>query len=284
VLTRTCGPDECLSYLNVYDSVEAMKDAGTVDKNSSIELPYSQGRAYNGSIYLFSREEQPEITRWSVAKDLSVEQEQTVSFANTGTDVFCEICNVFASKDLAFHVDATGAVLVAWNPTTMEIVERSDIPDSVVTRFDGAAADILFPRVFRGRAYYNASWANFEAEKVYDHAAVLTFDATDPTPELKVIEDDRCGGTWAMAPFEDRDGNVYVMCEWNSGFFQAGTHTPKSAPRLPIARATGRGRVRSRLLRRPARCPRRAIRAQRVRDGRSPPAVEHPSQGSAKAQ
>jgi hypothetical protein len=230
VLMRTCGPDDCLSYLNVYESVDAMKEAGKVDKSASVELPYSQGRAYAGSIYLFSRGEQPEVTRWNVADDLSVREEDTVSFANTGTQVFCEICNVFGSEELAFHLDGTGGVTVAWNPTTMEIVERSDIAESLLTRFEGDAADIVFPRAFGGRAYFNVSWSNSETPEIYERAAVVTFDVTDPTPELQVIEDERCGGTWAMSPFEDRNGNVYVMGEWSGGFYQVGILEPKTTP------------------------------------------------------
>jgi len=231
VLTRTCGPDTCLTYLNVYDSVDAMKAAGSVDKSASIELPYSQGRTHEGSIYLFSRGEQPEVTRWSIAEDLSASQAETVSFANTGTQVFCEICNVFASDELAFHLDSLGGVLVAWNPATMQIVGRTDIPESVITRdIGGGFSEVLWPRAFGGRAFYTAGWFNVDAATIYDRASLITFDATDPTPEITAIEDDRCGGSWAMAPFEDGSGNVYAMGEWYAGRYQVGVLDPVTTP------------------------------------------------------
>lgn len=236
VLTRVCGPEDCLSYLNVYSSVEALAAEGSIDKSQSREVPYSQGRVYGGSIYLFSRGEQPTVTRWSVGSDLSLHEEDTVSFANTGTTIFCEICNVFGSKDLAFHLDATAGVLVSWNPSTMQIVETSDVPESITGRLEDGYADILFPRVWGGRAFYNAGWSNSEVPEVLEQAAVVTFDADDPAPDLELITDDRCGGTWAMAPFSDADGNVYVMGDWNAGYYQAGVLDPvtKSACLLRI--------------------------------------------------
>ncbi len=115
-VTRVCGPEVCQSYINTYHSVKELQEAGEVDKGTGVEVGYSQGRTFNNSIYLFSREEDPRITRWSVKDDLSLVEEEAVSFANTGTKVFCEICNIFASKDLAYHLDATNGVMVAWNP------------------------------------------------------------------------------------------------------------------------------------------------------------------------
>jgi hypothetical protein len=230
VLTRTCGPDDCLSYLSIYESVDAMKKVGKIDKTKSVEVSYSQGRTYDGSIYLFSRGEAPEVTRWSVEQDLSVSKKETVSFANTGTLVFCEICNVFANNELAFHLDSLGEVIVSWNPTTMEIIERTDVPKSVVMRIPDATSEILWPRVFDNRAFYTAAWFNYDTADVYPKTALLTFDATDPTPEITAIEDDRCGGSWAMAPFADEGGNVYMMGEWYAGRFQAGILEPQTKP------------------------------------------------------
>lgn len=229
-LTRVCSPESCMSYLNIYESLDELADEGTLDRSKSIEVPYSQGRVFNGSIYLFSRGEQPEVTRWSVEADRTVKKRETVSFATTGTTVFCEICNIFGSKDLAFHLDATSGTLVSWNPTKMEIVDISEIPESLTGKLAGGYADFLFPRVYDGRAFFNAGWSNSDVPEVYGRAAVLAFDVKDSTPQLDLIEDDRCGGTWAMAPFADDTGNVYVMGDWNGGYYQAGVVAPVSEP------------------------------------------------------
>jgi hypothetical protein len=230
VLSRVCTPEDCLSYLNLYPSLDAMSDEGTIDASKSIELPYSQGRVFNGSIYLFSRGEQPEVTRYSVRRDLTLKKHQTVSFANTGTTVFCEICNIFGSEELAFHVDATSGTLVSWDPTEMKIVEVSAIAESITGKLKGGFADFLFPRLIDGKAYYNASWSNSDVPEVLDRAALIRFDVDDPTPKLDVIEDDRCGGTWMMAPFADDKGNVYAMGDYNAGYYQAGVLDPVDKP------------------------------------------------------
>lgn len=237
VLSRVCGPDSCLSYLNSYESVEAMQAAGAIDRGRGVEVPYSQGRVYDGSIYLFSRDE-PTITRWTVEEDLSFTERERISFANTGTNIFCEICNVFASPELAFHVDAiTGGVVVAWNPQTMEIVATSEVPAAVMDKLPGGSAEVVFPTSVGGRAFYSVSWANFDTLEVHPGAAVLTFDTSTPTPELRLIEDDRCGGSYVMSPFADDEGNVYVAGDWVGGFFQAGVPGSARAPacllRLP---------------------------------------------------
>jgi hypothetical protein len=229
-VTRVCDPENCLSYINTYRSIEELQEVGAIDKSTGVEVPYSQGRTFNGSIYLFSRDETPTVTRWSVNRDLSLQKEESVNFANTGTKVFCEICNLFASKDLAFHLDASEGVVVSWNPTTMQLVELTEMSTSITGRLKGGFADILFPALIDDRAYFNAGWSNSDTLEVVDKAAVLTFDATDPTPKLQVIEDDRCGGTWAMKPFADEDGNVYAMGDWNAGFYLAGVVDPVSKP------------------------------------------------------
>ncbi len=230
VLSRACTPEDCLSYLKVYESLDAIRAEGTLDRTTALEVSYSQGRVFNGSIYLFSRGEQPTVTRYSVEADLSVTERETVSFANTGTTVFCEICNVFGSQDLAFHIDATAGVLVSWNPTTMLLEEISEVPETITNRLPGGYADVLFPRVFDGRAFYNAGWSNYEIPEVLEEAGIVAFDVSDPTPELELLTDERCGGTWAMAPFADEEGNVYAMGDWNAGYYQIGVLDPVSAP------------------------------------------------------
>lgn len=228
VLTRVCGPDTCQSYLNAYSSLEDVRDEGTVDLSRGLELTYSQGKVYNGSIYIFSREE-PTITRYTVNDDLSiVKDERILDFHLTGTEVFCQICNVFAGPELAYHIDAiTGGVVVAWNPKTMELLETSDVPESIFSRMEGTSAELVFPTAVGGRAFYNASWSNWETLRHYDRAAVVAFDTDTPTPTLEVIEDDRCGGTYAMSPFADDEGNVYAMGDWEGGYYDVGTRTER---------------------------------------------------------
>jgi hypothetical protein len=237
VLSRVCGPDTCLSYLNSYESVEAMQAAGTIDRTRGVEVPYSQGRVYDGSIYLFNRDE-PTITRWTLEDDLSFTERERISFANTGTDIFCEICNVFASPELAYHVDAfTGGVVVAWNPRTMEILATSEVPAAIMGKLPGGTAELVFPTSAGGRAFYTASWTNSDTLEVHPGLAVLAFDTSTPTPELRLIEDDRCGGSYVMSPFADGEGNVYVAGDWVGGFYQAGIPGSARAPacllRLP---------------------------------------------------
>lgn len=222
LLTRVCGPDTCQSFLSTYESLEAMKAARAVDKSKGVEVPYSQGRVHDGSIYLFNRDE-PTVTRWTVEEDLSLTQHETLSFANTGTTVFCQICNVFAGPELAFHVDAiAGGVVVAWNPKTMELIETTDVPESIMSRGEGLTPEVIFPDVIDGRAFYNASWTDWDGLVQLDRAALVTFETNSPSPTLRVLEDDRCGGTYAMTPFADAAGNVYAMGDWQGGYFDVG--------------------------------------------------------------
>ncbi len=225
VLTRVCGPDECLHYLNAFAE---LPESQSIDRKLGAESGNTQGVVFGDAAYIFDRDDQS-VTRWTIASDLELQRGETVSFQNAGVADACAICNVFGDATHAYMVDSTGGSIVTWNPTTMEIVNVQALPEDALTR-DGLPAGFAWPTVVNGRAYMAAAWMNYDTLETYGAAAVVTFDATTDEPEVTVIEDDRCGVTSAVTPFADAAGNVYVVGDWSSGLDQIGKATPAPNP------------------------------------------------------
>jgi hypothetical protein len=225
VLTRVCGPDDCLHYLNTF--AELPKDK-RIDRSQGVESGNTQGMVFNGAVYIFDRDN-TSVTKWTVDADLTPRERETVSFRESGVTDACAICNVFGTPDHAYMVDSASGVIVTWNPTSMEIIAVNEMPKSILER-DGKPAAFSWPLVVGKRAFLAAAWIDYDTYEAYGKAAVATFDATADDPEVSVIEDDRCGVTSVATPFADKDGNVYVVGDWFGGLHQIGTLTPTDKP------------------------------------------------------
>lgn len=221
---RVQNPESRSHYLNLY---RELPDDGQIDRSKGVEFGgRAQATIYNDSIYVFDLDNSA-VTRWTVDEDLEPEEQESVSFATTGLTVACQICNAFVSPERAFIQNAWSGTLVAWDPTNMELLETTSIPEEALTR-DGLDGEFIWPLVVNERVFLGAGWADYENAKFSTAAAVAVFDGSVDSPNLEIIEDDRCGTNSGMQPFADEDGNVYAGGNWYSGWHQAGT--PELAP------------------------------------------------------
>jgi hypothetical protein len=237
VMNRVCTPDGCNHYM--YFMRELPGD-GVLDRAQGIELGDTQAATYGGAAYVFDRLN-ASVTRWSVDENLAPHAEETVSFQATGMNQVDAIANVFVSPTRAFILDSSAGVLVTWNPSAMQIVATTRLPDSVFAR-DGLPLSALWPIATGGRVYYSASWYDYDSRRGFEKAALLAF-ASDDAPNIEVLDDARCGITSSVAPFADELGDVYFAGDWYIGLNQIGVSTGQAATPaclLRVSAATGR--------------------------------------------
>jgi len=239
VLTRVCGPQDCVHYLNAF--AELPPD-GAIDRSRGVELGNVEGEVFGDAIFIFDRDSST-VTRWSVGEDLVPREGPTMSFLNAGVIDACAACNAFSSDRLAYTIDSSAGVLVTWNPTDMEILATQDIPDALLAR-DGKPATFAWPLVSGGRAYFTLSWTDpdtFEVDafEAWSNAAVATFDASVEEPLVSVLEDSRCGVSSAVTPFPGDAGDVFIVGDWLSGLLQIGAAVPAPNPACLLRLAPG---------------------------------------------
>lgn len=237
VLNRVCTPEDCNHYLYALPELPA---SGVLDRSQGIELGDSQAAIHDGFAYIFDRFNLS-VTRWSVDAALTPRPEETVSFQATGVTQLDAISNVFVSPTRAFILDAGAGVLVTWNPSSMEIVAVTNVPDPILAR-EGAPLSGLWPIESGGRVFFAASWYDFDGRRGYEKAALLSFASDDDAPTLEVLEDDRCGITASVAPFADEAGDVYFAGDWYLGLNQIGVsagRATKPACLLRVPAGTG---------------------------------------------
>jgi hypothetical protein len=237
VMNRICTPEACSHYM--YFMRELPAD-GVLDRALGIELGDTQASIYRGLAYVFDRNNLS-VTRWRVDDNLVPSAEETVSFQATGMSQVDAIANVFVSPTRAFILDSSAGVLVTWDPSNMQIVATTSLPDSILQR-DGAPFYGLWPVSTGGRVYYSASWYDNTNRRGYEKAALLSFQSDEDQPGLQVLEDDRCGITSSVAPFIDERGDVYFAGDWYIGLHQIGLSSRQAATPaclLRVSAATG---------------------------------------------
>ncbi|HTV22382.1 MAG TPA: hypothetical protein VMG12_27025, partial [Polyangiaceae bacterium] len=237
VMSRVCAPEGCNHYM--YFLRELPSD-GVLDRSQGLELGDTQAAVFDGKGYVFDRLN-GSVTRWTVDADLTPHAEQTISFQGTGITQLDAIANVFASPTHAYVLDSAAGVLVTWNPSAMQIVSSTTLPDAVLSRGD-APLFALWPVASGGRVYYSASWYDYDSRRGYEKAALLSFAADADAPDVAVLEDERCAITSSVAPFVDERGDVYFAGDWYTGVLQIGVTTgqaPTPACLLRVSGATG---------------------------------------------
>jgi len=161
----------------------------------------------------------------------------TLSFQGLGLGFVAGILNAWASPERAFLLDPGSAQIVTWNPSTMELVTTTPIPEAFLER-EGKAADFTWPSVIDGRVYYDAYWFDFETYEGYAGAGTLRFDGAEDTPQLSLLEDERCGGSSSSAAFADPDGRVHVVGDGVGGLFTVLGASAEGACALRVDAAT----------------------------------------------
>jgi hypothetical protein len=237
VMNRVCTPDGCNHYMYF---MRELPSEGVLDRTQGIELGDTQAATFGGAAYVFDRLN-GSVTRWTVDENLAPRAQETVSFQATGMNQVDAIANVFVSPTRAFILDSSAGLLVAWNPSTMQTVATTRLPDSVFAR-DGLPLSALWPIATGGRVYYSASWYDYDSRRGFEKAALLSFPSSADAPEIEVLEDARCGITSSVAPFADERGDVYFAGDWYIGFNQIGVSRGQAttpACLLRVSAATG---------------------------------------------
>jgi hypothetical protein len=238
VMSRVCTPEGCNHYL--YAMRELPAD-GKLERSQGIELGDTQGAVYDGELYVFDREDQS-ITRWTLDDTTTLRSGASISLQGTGVTQLDAISNVFVSAERAFALDSGAGVVVTWNPSAMEIVATTALPDAILRR-DDAAFFGYWPIVANDRVYYAASWYDYESRSGYEKAALLSFASDQDQPRLETIEDERCGITSSVAPYADERGDVYFAGDWYIGLNLIGVPEAQRAPNpaclLRVSAGTG---------------------------------------------
>jgi hypothetical protein len=199
-----------------------------LDRSKAVESGETQGAVYNGAAYVFDRSART-ITRWTPDENLTPVPGPTLSLQGTGIQYVGSVTHAFVSPTRAFLQDSESALIVTWNPTTMEIVATTPTPKEQVTR-DGMVLYGGWPAVANGRVYFPMAAYDYDKQVGYPKVVIGSFDASQDQPVMEFAEDDRCGNSSVVVPRVDANGDVYVVGDWGSGYAQVGVNPPAPNP------------------------------------------------------
>ena len=123
--------------------------------------------------------EAPVVTRYSMAKDGALEQEERLSFTHYGTDTAAFWRNVFVAPAKAYLFVPAAREVVVWNPLSLEIVGTFALPE-----LDDRGSQQLYlttdrSAVVRGdRLYVPVAWGNWDDVSLSHDSVVLVIDTT----------------------------------------------------------------------------------------------------------
>lgn len=162
--------------------------------------------------------ESPTIRRYAVAEDGAIREDApALSLASFGiTETSQSTDRVpFISATKAYFIERTGAVIVVWNPDTMEIEGSIDI---TLPRRDGFRTNLeAWPTVVENRLYIAFGWWDFTNARVDPGAGVAVID-TENDSVVSVTQDPRCAGIFHSGVADD--GYIYYSC----GVYPAAAH------------------------------------------------------------
>lgn len=212
VVTERESPETNLQYLHL---LKDWPESHAVDNGDAIELGEFVNVHTMGDAIFVHQPDDATVRRLVVGASGSIDDDSTISFAAYGVTGSSGDM-VYVSPERAYFVDEGAAEIVVWNPDTMRILGSAPIPEAALTRGE-MPAQISRGFALGGEAFVAASWRNWETLEYHDAAALGVFDASALTPELRIIEDDRCAST-VTTPFDGGDGYVYLVSDAALGF------------------------------------------------------------------
>ncbi|MET0342456.1 MAG: hypothetical protein ABW252_15740 [Polyangiales bacterium] len=205
VFTSVETPEGAHTYLGLTDSLER----GTLDPKQSLEAPEAS-RFYapeGGGFFAIGSGEDYTITRYDVSADRKITETGKVSFAELGVTRL-HYRAVFLSPTKAYYIDHTQGQIVVWNPATMTLTGKLDLPDEVTTGFEGFKTVLPYFQypVVNGKLFIPVAWEDTEAGVARGTTGLAVVDtATDQLLSFTVT--DRCPAATELA-FDD-NGDVY---------------------------------------------------------------------------
>ena len=212
VVTERESPEVSMQYLHVLADWPA---DGKLDYRAAVELgEFVNVQAFDDAVYVHQPED-ASIRKLLVTPDGTVTETARLLLSAYGVSGFSGDM-IYVSPERAYFLDETAGVLLSWNPATMSIVSSSAIAEDALSR-QGLPAQISRGIALGGEGFVAASYRDWETYAYYDAAAIGVFDASESSPELRIIEDERCAST-VTTPFDGGDGYVYLFSDAALGF------------------------------------------------------------------
>lgn len=196
------GPDNQTStYVTQLDSL----DVPAIDASQGYEFGGQANIATYGGRLFVSDGESPTIKRFSLDADNRLQEDGTISFANFGLPSVSvdRAVNTFISPTKAYMQLDSGTQVI-WNPSTLEIVDKIEIPDMVRAGYSLWASSGFARGDRLYRVFYWVDWTtyDFSAEQYF-----VTYD-TGADEILSVVPETRCPNLGAVVTSDD-DGTAY---------------------------------------------------------------------------
>jgi hypothetical protein len=200
----------------LYISAEPEIPSGDFDYSRSLEISATDSYAYTsgGAVFVWEGESL-RMRRFDLGEDLALEEGQTLGFSN---EVPGASNHVFVSATRAYSLSTDLDRVVVWNPETMEITGRIEVP--LLDRPEGMTSFAYWGRgdVVGDRVIWEIVSSDDESNVAYPATTLAIASATDEEP-VHFIEDDRCtGGGGGRA---DASGDYYVRSGAMWGRFAA---------------------------------------------------------------
>jgi hypothetical protein len=233
IMYEVYDQDGSTSYLSVLGSLDE-----EIDLSAARE--YGRGRAfiqgYNGWLFV-GDSETPTVTRYSLAEDGALVQEDTMSFANYGLreGQFDSWNATFISPEKAYLFDFVEGNTIIWNPTTMEITGEIPGPAEFLRpdlRSEGSPAALRDGLLFR-----TFDWVDDDTAEYSSDFLLAVYDVeTDELIDLQ--EETRCPVPGNLVD-TDEAGNIYFS---NWIWPVAGTLMREAPPSCVLRIAPGEAR------------------------------------------
>ena len=225
IAIRVDNPDHTRNiYLGAYPSMPT----GTLDKGNMVELGAAMTAFAYGWAFMYDNDSQI-LSRYSLGSDGKPQKDDAqLSFADVGAGQYITYAFVSATRAYIFNDPQAGAPIVAWNPTTMTLIEHASMENLAL---DANTYDESYYSTSRTFGNYQVATleVDMDAEDaVYPKMRVLFIpnDSLAGTDPVTVVEDDRCGGSTAL--FVDAAGDLYVTGTAAYGAFQLFPTNPSS--------------------------------------------------------
>ena len=200
--TSTFSQAGSATYVGVFDSLDTQGfDLAKAREASG----FATIGAVDGMLFVGGGEA-PEVTRYQVGADGSLQENGKVSFANYGLSSAALYHNTFVSPTTSYlHLEETKRVV--WNPSTMQIVGTADAPGLQRER-NGLVVRAGFDRasVARdGHVFHAFSWSDGTYYDFLPSSQIAVYSAA--TGNLVKLLDAPCPGLDVAT--QDEAGNIY---------------------------------------------------------------------------
>jgi hypothetical protein len=189
-----------------YVSLVSSLDVKEIDDSKAYEFPGTATVATTGGWLFVADGESPIVTRYSIGKDGTLQDDGKISFANYGLDTVSldDWGNAFVSPTKAYLNNSTSGSQILWNPTSLEITGEVKSPDLVHmgVSLDGSGAMIRGNRLYR-----TVFWKDWDAYSSSKEQYIATYDV-EGDKRVSLTAEQRCPALNSRTE-KDEDGNLY---------------------------------------------------------------------------